>query len=87
MTGNMASSLFHINICQALKILKFQSENAEKPLEKIKKWCYDTYTKGKHPLQRWMLLKRVDVLTDTASPVCRQERLFFALVPLIEEGK
>ncbi len=57
-------------------------------LEICKKQCYHIHTKGKHPLQSGCSYTRLDVFTDTASPVDQTgEALFFVLVPLIEKGK
>ena len=48
----------------------------ENPLENsLQAWYYD-YTK-KAPAPKWMLPRRLNVLTDTAYPVCRQDRHFY----------
>ena len=48
----------------------------ENPLENsLQAWYYD-YTK-KAPTPKWMLPRRLNVFTDTAYPVCRQDRHFY----------
>lgn len=60
----------------------------ENPLENpLQAWYYD-YTK-KAPTPKWMLPRRLNVLTDTAYPVCRQDRHFYCalFLSLVEKGK
>ena len=58
-------------------------------LENARPLRYNKYIKRKHPLQKWMLSRKgLNVLTNTAYPVCRRGRHFlFSLISLIEKGK